>query len=114
MPADSGEDVLVRLFEMIEERARLRPADSYVTSLLDGGHAAIAAKVREEAEEFIEAASASDRAHTVHEAADLLFHLCVLLALAGVPLGDVLEELESRFGVSGLVEKASRQTSGGG
>ncbi|MCP4037164.1 MAG: phosphoribosyl-ATP diphosphatase [bacterium] len=114
MPADSGEDILARLFEMIEERARLRPADSYVTNLFEGGQAAIAAKVREEAEELIEAASASDRAHTVHEAADLFFHVCVQLVLAGVSLRDVLAELESRFGVSGLVEKASRQTSGEG
>ncbi len=110
MSGEPGEDVLPRLFRLIEERRRLRPKDSYVTNLFDGGHAAIADKVLEEANELIEAAASEDPAHTAHEAADLLFHACVLLAHAQVPLAAVLDVLESRFGVSGLEEKASRET----
>lgn len=102
------EDVLTRLVDLIEERKRLRPEDSYVVRLLDGGVEAIGAKVREEALELIEAAGADDPRHTAHEAADLLFHVCVLLSHADLPFDRVLDELESRFGVSGLAEKAAR------
>jgi len=107
----SGDDILTRLVGLIDERKRARPADSYVVSLLDGGVDAIAAKVREEAEELIEAAGANEAPHTAHEAADLLFHVCVLLAHADVPFDQVLEVLEGRFGVSGLAEKAARKSS---
>jgi len=100
--------VLDRLFEVIAERARLRPEGSYVVKLLDGGLPAIAAKVREEADEVIEAAGAADSTHTAREAADVLFHLWVLLAHAGVEPGAVYAELEARFGVGGLQEKAAR------
>jgi phosphoribosyl-ATP pyrophosphohydrolase len=104
----SGEDVLPRLAALIEERKRLRPSDSYVVSLLDAGLAAIAAKLREETEELIEAAGADDLEHTAHEAADLLFHVCVLLTHSDLTLERVLAELESRFGVGGFEEKSSR------
>ena len=104
----SGEDVLPRLAALIDERKRLRPSDSYVVSLLDAGLAAIAAKIREEADELIEAAGGDDLEHTAHEAADLLFHVCVLLGHSDVTLGQVLAELESRFGVGGFEEKSSR------
>lgn len=104
----SGEDVLARLAALIEERKRQRPSGSYVVSLLDAGLAAIAAKIREEADELIEAAAGDDLEHTAHEAADLLFHVCVLLGHSGVSLGKVLAELESRFGVGGFEEKSSR------
>jgi phosphoribosyl-ATP pyrophosphohydrolase len=111
----SREDVLPRLIELIGERQRLRPSNSYVVSLLDGGVDAIGAKVREEAEELIEAAAANDPDHSAREAADLLFHVCVLLTHAGVSFEAVLSILESRFGTSGLEEKASRgNTEGGG
>lgn len=108
MSGNSGEDVLPRLIELIEERKRLRPEGSYVVSLLDGGLETIAAKVREEAAELIEAAAADDTAHTAREAADLLFHVCVLLGHADVSLDEVLAVLESRFGTGGFEEKASR------
>ncbi len=106
----SGEDVLPRLAALIDERKRLRPSGSYVVSLLDAGLAEIAAKIREEADELIEAAGGDDFEHTAHEAADLLFHVCVLLAHSDVTLGRVLAELESRFGVGGFEEKSSRGT----
>jgi phosphoribosyl-ATP pyrophosphohydrolase len=104
----SGEDVLPRLVELIDERKRLRPSGSYVVSLLDGGLGSIAEKIREEADELIEAAQNDDRGHTAHEAADLLFHICVLLGHTDVSLGQVMAELESRFGVGGFEEKLSR------
>lgn len=104
----SAEDVLPRLVQLIDERSRLRPDGSYVVSLLEGGLTAIAAKVREEADELIEAAQGDDFDHTAHEAADLLFHVCVLLAHADVSFDKVLAVLESRFGVGGFEEKRSR------
>ncbi|HEM45959.1 MAG TPA: phosphoribosyl-ATP diphosphatase [Alphaproteobacteria bacterium] len=75
---------------------------------------AIAAKVREEAEEAIEAAGAGDRDHTAREVGDLLFHTLVLMAFGDVRPEDVYAVLEERFGVGGLVEKASRGASDAG
>ncbi len=102
--------ILPRLMSVIEDRRRQRPADSYTTRLFNGGVAAIAAKVREEAGELIEAVSAEspDRGHMTHEAADLLYHLLVLLAQGEVRWEDVEAELTRRFGTSGLEEKAGR------
>ena len=71
-------EVLDRLFQVIESRRLERPDGSYVVSLLDGGLEAISAKVREEAEETIEAAESDNAEHCAREAADLLFHLCVM------------------------------------
>ncbi|MEE2663621.1 MAG: phosphoribosyl-ATP diphosphatase [Myxococcota bacterium] len=110
----SGPDILERLGRVIEQRHRERPDGSYVVELLDGGHAAIAAKLREESEELIEAAVSGDSAHTAREAADLLFHVLVLLEQAGVAPGAVWAELERRVGTSGLEEKASRTAPGEG
>ncbi|MEZ4218103.1 MAG: phosphoribosyl-ATP diphosphatase [Myxococcota bacterium] len=116
----SSPEILDRLAAVIAERARARAggapgaAPSYVAKLLDGGHAAIAAKVREESAELVDAAAEGDAAHTAHEAADLLFHVWVLLAHAGVAPAAVFAELERRFGTSGLVEKASRAAGGNG
>lgn len=107
-------DILDRVFEVIEARRRERPGGSYVVSLIEGGLPAIAAKVREEGEEAIEAAGAGDRDHTAREVADLLFHTLVLMAFGDVRPDDVYGVLEERFGVGGLVEKASRGTSDAG
>jgi phosphoribosyl-ATP pyrophosphohydrolase len=104
-------EILDRLAEVIEERRRERPEGSYVTTLLDGGLPAIAAKVREESEELIEAAAENDADHTAHEAADLLFHVFVMLAEAGVEPSAVYAELDRRFGTGGLVEKRLRNQS---
>jgi len=110
MTAESSEPILNRLMAVIRDRRRRRPADSYTTRLFDGGASAIAAKVREEAEELTEAAMAAplDPAQVTHEAADLLYHLLVLLANREVGLEEVEAELARRFGTSGLAEKASR------
>ena len=107
---DESLPILRRLTDVIEDRRQRRPADSYTAQLFDRGVAAIAAKLREEAEELVEAAldEVPDRRQVVHEAADLLFHAMVLLAHCGVRFEKVEAELERRFGTSGLTEKANR------
>ena len=100
--------ILDRLEAQVQARRDERPEGSYVVRLLDGGWPAIAAKVREEAEEVVAAARDEGDAAVAHEAADLIFHLWVLLASRGVPVADVFAELERRFGIGGLEEKAAR------
>ncbi len=102
----SSFEVLERLEEVIDQRRREKPSGSYVVELLSGGEPAIAAKIREEAAELIDAAGDSEA--TVHEAADLLFHTLVLLGARKVPLREVCVLLEKRFGIGGLAEKAAR------
>lgn len=92
----------------IAARAGADPATSYVASLFARGRGRIAQKLGEEAVETVIAALGDDRNKVVGEAADLLFHLLVLLAERGVTLDEVLAELELREGVSGLAEKAAR------
>ena len=98
--------------EALEGVVAARKADpsarSYTSRLLAGGVDAIGAKVTEEAAELVAAASAETDDRVVSEAADLVYHTLVLLAFRGLPLARVEDELASRFGVSGLDEKASR------
>ncbi|HUT13988.1 MAG TPA: phosphoribosyl-ATP diphosphatase [Thermoguttaceae bacterium] len=106
------ETIFARLIAVIEDRNVHRPENSYTTGLLEGGVAAIGAKIREEAAEVIEAAGNDDPSdsHLIHEAADLIYHLFVMLAYRGVKLAEVEAELACRFGTSGLEEKASRES----
>ena len=99
--------VLGRLAETIESRRGGDQSASYTAQLLSDLDRA-AKKLGEEAVETVIAAMADDRAGLVGEAADLLFHLVVLLGAKGVPLAEVLAELDRREGVSGIAEKASR------
>lgn len=103
---------LDQLVETIRQRQTGADADaSYTARLLSGGFVKIGSKVLEEAAETVEAAGEPDepgRQHTVHEAADLIYHLLVLLAARGVTLAEVEAELARRFQFSGLEEKASR------
>jgi phosphoribosyl-ATP pyrophosphohydrolase len=101
-------DTLARLEATIASRKGADPTTSYVASLFAKGRPKIARKLGEEAVEAIVAALAEDKAALTGEAADILFHLLVLLADADVPLADVLAELERREGTSGHDEKASR------
>ena len=100
------------VFDRLEATIRARrdaPADtSYTASLFAKGRSKIAQKLGEEAVETVIAACSGDEASIVPEAADLMFHLAVLLADAGLSLDDVRSELERREGVGGLVEKAGR------
>ena len=102
---------IARLMQTLHERADSRPPGSYTTRLLEGGPAKIGKKIREEAEELIEAAEEpgdAGREHFVYEAGDLIYHTLVLLAWRGVDLGEVAAELARREGTSGLEEKARR------
>ena len=103
---------LDQLEETIRQRQLAGEADkSYTAKLLAGGVAKIGPKVTEEAAEVVEAAAEpgeAGREHTIREAADVMYHLMVLLAVRGVKLDEVEAELARRFGMSGLEEKASR------
>jgi len=100
--------------ERVVESRKSDPAErSYTSRLLAGGVAAIGAKVTEEAGELVAAAAAETDGRVVAEAADLVYHLLVLLAARGVGFARVEEELARRFGTSGLDEKASRARAGG-
>ncbi|MGX7952072.1 phosphoribosyl-ATP diphosphatase [Tsuneonella sp. HG249] len=102
-------DTLTRLEQTIAERlAAGAPQSSYVAQLRSRGLPVIARKLGEEAVETITAALAGTREELTAEAADVLFHLLVLLGAKGVPLADVLAELDRREGRSGLDEKAGR------
>jgi len=101
-------DTLSRLERIIAERRTVDPQASYVAQLHARGLPVIARKVGEEAVEAAVAALAGEREELVGEAADLIFHLMVLLSARGIPLEEVLTELDRREGVSGLDEKASR------
>lgn len=104
----SSPDTLARLEATIAARRAADPESSYVAKLNARGVGKIAQKVGEEATETVIAALTQDHKALVGEAADLIFHLMVLLNAKDVPLADVLAELDRREGVSGLAEKASR------
>jgi phosphoribosyl-ATP pyrophosphohydrolase len=99
---------LERLEATIAARRGADPDSSYVAKLNAKGVGKIAQKLGEEAIETVVAALSEDREAVVGEAADLLFHLMVLLGAKGIPLADVLAELDRREGTSGIAEKASR------
>lgn len=101
-------DTLDALEKTIRERRAGDPDASYVARLTAKGRAKIAQKLGEEATETVIAAIQDDKAGLVSESADLIFHLAVLLADAGLSLDDVRTELARREGVSGIAEKASR------
>ncbi len=101
-------DTLARLEAVIADRSTGDVASSYVARLLGSAPALPARKLGEEAVETVVAALAGTREELTSEAADLLFHLLVLLRAKDVPLADVLAELDRRDGVSGLDEKAAR------
>ncbi len=102
-------DILTQLAAVLEARKNAAPDSSYVAGLYAKGLDAILKKIGEEATETVLAAKQGDRRQIVHETADLWFHTLVLLAQQGLKPEDVLQELERRFGLSGLEEKAQRE-----
>lgn len=97
----------------IENRKANPSEKSYTSQLLAGGVDKIGAKITEEAAEVVEAASEpgdAGGAHLVREAADLMYHLLVMLAHRDSDLAEVEAELARRFGISGMEEKASRNS----
>ena len=104
----SSPDTLARLEATIAQRLCADPDSSYVARLQAKGPGKIAQKLGEEATETVIAALTESREALVGEAADLVFHLMVLLAVKEVPLAAVMAELDRREGVSGIAEKAAR------
>lgn len=102
-------DVLTQLAEVLESRKGASPDSSYVASLYDKGLDAILKKVGEEATETVMAAKDGNAEQLVYETADLWFHTLVMLANQGLGPKQVLDELQRRFGLSGLEEKANRK-----
>jgi len=105
-------NALDRLAATIEARKGADPETSWTAKLLSKGPEKCAEKFGEEAVEAIVDAVRGDRARLTAEAADVLYHLLVMLAARDVTLAEVLDELERREGTSGIAEKASR--AGGG
>lgn len=102
-------DVLQKLARILEQR-KLETADkSYVASLYAKGLDTILKKIGEEATETVIAGKGGDKQQIIYETADLWFHTMVLLAHQGLSPDDVLDELQRRFGLSGLKEKAQRK-----
>ena len=96
------------LEKIVHERAHSGDPDSWTAKLFARGIDKAAQKLGEEAVETVIAAVKGDREGLVSESADLIYHWLVVLGLSGVPLSDVLKELESRTGRTGIAEKASR------
>jgi phosphoribosyl-ATP pyrophosphohydrolase len=110
MSKDLNTDAVIdRLFETIASRKGGDAAESYTAKLFARGTDKIAQKLGEEAVETVIAAVTKDRDGMIGESADLIYHLLVLWADAGIRPEDVLAELERREGTSGIAEKASRK-----
>ncbi len=103
--------IIHQLAQVLEQRKQADPESSYVASLYHKGLDTILKKVGEEATETVIAAKGGDTDQLVYETADLWFHTLVLLVHQGVDPDRVMQELERRFGLSGLEEKAARKGS---
>ncbi len=108
MSAEKSCDMFERVYDIILERQKSSPDQSYVASLMHKGMDSILKKIGEEASEVIIAAKNSDHQDQIHEITDLWFHLMVLMGNQGITLDDISNELQRRFGQSGLEEKAHR------
>ncbi len=103
--------ILDELFAVIESRKGGDPDASYTAKLLHDGRERIARKIGEEAVETVLAAAKDDTGEIAAESADVLYHLMVLWADAGLRPADIWARLEARRGMSGIEEKASRTES---
>lgn len=101
-------NTLTQLADILEQRKQESPDSSYVASLYNKGLDTILKKIGEEATETVIAAKGGDKEQIIYEMADLWFHSMVLLADQGLHPDDILQELQRRFGLSGLEEKAQR------
>jgi phosphoribosyl-ATP pyrophosphohydrolase len=104
-----SDDILLRLMTVLASRKDADPESSYVAGLYHKGLDTILKKIGEESAETIIAAKSGDKQQIVYETADLWFHCMVMLAQQNLDARLVLEELERRFGVSGIDEKAARE-----
>jgi phosphoribosyl-ATP pyrophosphohydrolase len=101
-------DIFKQLDVILEQRKSENPDESYVASLYAKGTDAILKKIGEEATETVIAVKNGTPSKIIYETADLWFHTLVMLKQQGLNSGDVLQELQRRFGTSGLTEKAAR------
>jgi phosphoribosyl-ATP pyrophosphohydrolase len=101
-------DILAELAQVLEQRKNADPDSSYVARLYAKGLDTILKKIGEEATETVIAAKSGDSEQIIYETADLWFHSMVMLAHLGLEPQQVLAELQRRFGLSGLEEKAAR------
>lgn len=97
------------LEDIVARRAAASPDESWTAKLVAAGQHKAAKKLGEEAVETVIAAIAEDRQNLTYEAADLLYHLLVVLKIADIPLSKVMDELARRTGQSGIAEKSSRK-----
>jgi len=107
MPDDLGA-ALARLWQTVDSRRNADPAVSYTARLLARGRAKVAQKFGEEAVEAVIEGAGGDREALIRESADVLYHLLVLWAVAGLDPNDIAAELARREGTSGLAEKKGR------
>ncbi len=110
--SNPSSEILERLFAVIESRRGADPGSSYTAKLLGAGTERIAQKLGEEAVEAVIAAVAGDKRRLASESADVLYHLLVAWADAGLAPGDIWRELEKREGMSGIEEKKNRGDGG--
>ena len=104
------DDILTKLEQILEERKSANTDESYVSSLYAKGLDEILKKIGEESAEVIIAAKDDDQNKIIYEVADLWFHTLVLLRHKDIEIDKILDELSSRYGLSGLQEKANRKT----
>ena len=104
------QDILTALDNLLEQRKQANPEESYTAKLLADGLDGILKKIGEESAEVIIASKSGDNDDIIHEIADLWFHTMVLLKQHDLDTSHVLKELEGRFGLSGLEEKARRHS----
>ena len=104
-----SDDILLRLMAVLASRKDADPDSSYVAGLYAKGLDSILKKIGEESVETIIAAKSGDKEQIIYETADLWFHCLVMLAQQNLDARLVLEELDRRFGVSGIDEKAARK-----
>ena len=103
-------NIIERLSALLKERENADPTSSYVASLYAKGNEKIIEKIAEETDELIaEITEDLEKNKVIHEAADLWFHVMVLLTNNGIDPIEVLKELESREGLSGIEEKKERK-----
>ncbi len=102
------DDILNQLEQVLEKRKDASIDESYVASLYDKGLDSILKKIAEESSEVIMAAKDGEKDKIIHEMADLWFHAMVLLRFKNINIDEIKDALSSRFGLSGLEEKASR------
>lgn len=108
--AGTGDNrILDRLFDVIIDRRNFLKENSYTSRLLSDNAGMVGGKVLEEAEELVEAAAWKEQEAVIREAADLVYHILVLLAKSGISLRQVKQELSKRFGAGDLEEKPGRK-----